>query len=131
MMWPPNIPSLKSFRIRFKIFLGGKMARYLGSKCKKCRQLNFSVCGSERCVLLERAIPPGMPPHLRRKVSDYKKRLIEKQRLRFSYWIAEKQFRNYVKKAFKKERSPERPLSAFLNGGWTTSFFVLDLLRPF
>jgi small subunit ribosomal protein S4 len=44
-----------------------------------------------------------MHSDLRRKMSDYKKRLIEKQRLRFSYWVSERQFRNYVKKAFKKK----------------------------
>jgi small subunit ribosomal protein S4 len=44
-----------------------------------------------------------MHPDLRRKMSDYKKRLIEKQRLRFSYWVSERQFRNYVKEAFKKK----------------------------
>ncbi|MFQ6003004.1 MAG: 30S ribosomal protein S4, partial [Candidatus Zixiibacteriota bacterium] len=35
-----------------------------------------------------------------RKMSNYKIRLLEKQRLRFSYWISEKQFRRYAKKAF-------------------------------
>jgi len=43
-----------------------------------------------------------MHPNLRRKVSEYKKRLLEKQKLRFSYWVSEKQFRNYVRKAFGK-----------------------------
>jgi small subunit ribosomal protein S4 len=43
-----------------------------------------------------------MHPNLRRKVSDYKKRHLEKQKLRFSYWISEKQFRNYVQEAFKR-----------------------------
>jgi small subunit ribosomal protein S4 len=44
-----------------------------------------------------------MHADLRRKMSDYKKRLIEKQRLRFSYWVSERQFRNYVREAFKKK----------------------------
>ncbi len=79
------------------------MARYLGSRCKVCRQLGFSVCGSSRCALERRNTPPGMHPQLRKKMSDYKKRMIEKQRLRFSYWISEKQFRNYVKKAYSKK----------------------------
>ena len=75
------------------------MARYLDSRCKKCRQLGFSVCGSEHCALAKRSTLPGMHPQLRRKTSDFKKRLIEKQKLRFSYWVSEKQFREYVKKA--------------------------------
>ena len=90
------------------------MARYLGSRCKICRQLNFSVCGSERCALARRNTLPGMHPQLRRKVSEFKKRLVEKQRLRFSYWVSEKQFRNYVKEAFKKPGIPGETLVSLL-----------------
>jgi hypothetical protein len=32
------------------------MARYIGSTCKICRKLNFSVCGSDRCTLLRAII---------------------------------------------------------------------------
>ena len=90
------------------------MARYIGSTCKICRRLNFSVCGSDRCALLRRKAPPGMHPDLRRKMSDYKKRLLEKQKLRFSYWVSEKQFRNYVKDAFKKPGIPGETLISLL-----------------
>jgi small subunit ribosomal protein S4 len=55
-----------------------------------------------------------MHPDLRRKMSDYKKRLIEKQKLRFSYWVSEKQFRNYVKEAFKKPGIPGETLISLL-----------------
>ena len=90
------------------------MARYLGSRCKICRQLNFSVCGSDRCALFRRKTPPGMHPDLRRKMSEYKKRLLEKQKLRFSYWVSEKQFRNYVKEAFEKPGIPGETLMSLL-----------------
>lgn len=90
------------------------MAHYSGSRCKVCRQLNFSVCGSERCALARRNTPPGMHPQLRRKVSEFKKRLVEKQRLRFSYWVSERQFRNYVKEAFKKPGIPGETLMSLL-----------------
>ena len=90
------------------------MARYLGSRCKVCRQLNFSVCGSDRCALLRRKTPPGMHPEFQRKVSEFKKRLIEKQKLRFSYSVSEKQFRNYVKEAFKKPGIPGETLLSLL-----------------
>ena len=55
-----------------------------------------------------------MHPDLRRKMSDYKKRLLEKQKLRFSYWVSEKQFRNYVKEAFKKPGIPGETLLSLL-----------------
>ena len=107
------------------------MARYIGSICKICRKLNFSVCGSDRCALSRRNTPPGMHPNLRRKMSDYKKRLLEKQKLRFSYWVSEKQFRNYVKEAFKNRESRAKHSSVFLNADWTMSFIALGLLPLF
>ena len=90
------------------------MARYLGSRCRICRQLNFSVCGSERCALDRRTTLPGMHPDLRRKESEFKKRLIEKQKLRFSYWVSERQVRNYVKDAFRKPGIPGETLLSLL-----------------
>ena len=44
-----------------------------------------------------------MHPESRRKISEFKKRLIEKQKLRFFYWVSEQQFRNYVKEASQKK----------------------------
>jgi small subunit ribosomal protein S4 len=90
------------------------MARYLGSKCKKCRQLGFSVCGSGRCALERRNTLPGEHAQLRRKTSDFKKRLLEKQKLRFSYWVSDKQFREYVKRAFRKHGISGETLVTFL-----------------
>ncbi len=82
---------------------GRKMSRYTGPKCKKCRQLGFSVCGSLKCALKRREFPPGMHAHPREKMSDFGKQLLEKQKLRHTYWVSENQFRNYVKKAFSRK----------------------------
>jgi len=90
------------------------MARYTGPKCRICRRVGFSVCGSERCALERRTTPPGMHPDLRRKISDYKKHLVEKQKLRYIYWVSERQLRNYMKKAFKKTGISGETLLAFL-----------------
>jgi small subunit ribosomal protein S4 len=35
-------------------------------------------------------------------MSDYKVRLLEKQKLRYYYWVPEKQFRRYVRKAIRQ-----------------------------
>lgn len=43
-----------------------------------------------------------MHPFARGKMSDYKMRLLEKQKLRYSYWVSERQFRRYVKKAIRQ-----------------------------
>ena len=79
------------------------MSRYTGPKCKKCRQLGFSVCGSLKCTLQRREFPPGMHARPRAKMSDFGKQLLEKQKLRYSYWVSEGQFRNYVKKAIRQK----------------------------
>jgi len=78
------------------------MGRYIGPKCKICRSVGYSVCGSAHCALLKRGNRPGMHPGRGVRLSDYKKRLTEKQRLRFSYWLPEKQFRNYLEKAMRQ-----------------------------
>jgi small subunit ribosomal protein S4 len=44
-----------------------------------------------------------MHPFARKKMSDYKMRLLEKQKLRYSYWVPERQFRGYVKKALSQK----------------------------
>lgn len=75
------------------------MSRYTGPKCKKCRQLGFSVCGSLNCALSRRQTRPGMHALSPQSVSPYKQRLTEKQKLRFSYWVSERQLIRYVRKA--------------------------------
>jgi small subunit ribosomal protein S4 len=44
-----------------------------------------------------------MHPFARKKISDYKMRLLEKQKLRYSYCVPERQFRGYVKKALSQK----------------------------
>jgi small subunit ribosomal protein S4 len=40
--------------------------------------------------------------------------MIEKQKLRFSYWVSERQFRNYVKEAFRRPGIPGETLLSLL-----------------
>lgn len=78
------------------------MSKYTGPKCRKCRQLGFSICGSHKCAFERRHTTPGMHQP-RRSASDFKKQLMEKQKLRSIYWVGEAQFRNYVKRALKEK----------------------------
>jgi len=75
--------------------------------------LGISVCGSEKCALNRRNVLPGAhrPP---RKSSDFKKQLMEKQKLRFLYWIGETEFRNYVKRALREKGASGENLLRFL-----------------
>ncbi|MFT7518709.1 MAG: small subunit ribosomal protein S4 [Kiritimatiellia bacterium] len=76
------------------------MARYRGPRLKKCRAVGTVLPGLTTAVTLTRPFPPGdHGMKRRRKPSDYKIRLLEKQKARFHFGILEKQFQRYVVKA--------------------------------
>ncbi len=76
------------------------MARYRGPRLKKCRAVGTVLPGLTTKASLDRPFPPGEHGTRRRsKPSDFKIRLIEKQKARFHYGVLEKQFQRYVKRA--------------------------------
>ena len=80
------------------------MARYTGPTCKLARregvdlELKSAARGLEsKCKLNQ---PPGQHASSRRqRLSDYALQLREKQKVRRTYGVLERQFRNYYKKA--------------------------------
>ena len=85
------------------------MARYTDANCKLCRRegeklfLKGTRCMSEKCAIERRQYAPGQHgQNLRRKISPYGLQLREKQKVRRTYGILERQFRNYFKKAAKR-----------------------------
>ena len=80
------------------------MARYRGPRLKKCRAVGTVLPGLTTAVSLDRPFPPGVHAQRRRgKPSDYKIRLVEKQKLRWPYGVLEKQFVRYVKEASRRK----------------------------
>ena len=76
------------------------MARYRGPRLKKCRAVGTVLPGLTTRTVLTRPFPPGEHGEKRRrKPSDYKIRLLEKQKARFHFGILEKQFQRYVRRA--------------------------------
>ena len=81
------------------------MARYFGSKCRMCRReatklfLKGEKCFSGKCAIERRNYIPGQHGQRRRKVSDYGNHLREKQKIKRTYGLLEKQFRNYFEMA--------------------------------
>jgi small subunit ribosomal protein S4 len=81
------------------------MARYTDPVCRICRReglklfLKGSRCFSRKCSFERRSTPPGMNTQRRRKVSEFGLQLREKQKVRKTYSIMEKQFRNYFERA--------------------------------
>jgi len=82
------------------------LARYTGPRCKLCRRegvklfLKGQRCYSNKCAVERRPTPPGLHGRgRRRRQTPYGTQLREKQRIRRSYGMLEKQFFNFYKKA--------------------------------
>ena len=82
------------------------MARNLDAKCRQCRRegeklfLKGEKCFTDKCAIERRAYAPGQ--HGQKsgaRLSDYGKQLREKQKVRRTYGILERQFRNMYKEA--------------------------------
>jgi len=74
--------------------------------CKICRRLGETICGREKCAFKKRPYPPGKlisEKKHRSTVTDYGRQLREKQKVRHTYGVSEKQFSNYVKEASGKQ----------------------------
>lgn len=76
------------------------MSRYRGPRVKRMRALGVDLPGLSRKTRERRPSPPGEHGEMRRrKESDYKRQLKEKQKLRYNYGIGERQLRILVAKA--------------------------------
>lgn len=78
------------------------MARDLSAKCKKCRRegkkifLKGERCFSVKCAMIKRPYAPGQHGQSRRMgLSEYGIQLREKQKVKRTYGLLEKQFRKY------------------------------------
>ncbi len=85
------------------------MARYIDANCKLCRRekqklfLKGTKCYTAKCPVEKRNYPPGQHGTSRRmKISEYGVQLREKQKVRKTYGLLEKQFRNYFEDALKQ-----------------------------
>ena len=81
------------------------MARYTDASCKLCRRerqklfLKGTKCFSDKCPVEIRNYPPGQHGATKKfKLSDYAVQLREKQKVRKTYGVLEKQFRTYLLK---------------------------------
>ena len=76
------------------------MARYRGPRLKKCRAVGTVLPGLTTVATLDRPFPPGVHGTRRRsKPSDFKVRMVEKQKARWHFGILEQQFKIYVRRA--------------------------------
>lgn len=91
------------------------MARYRGPRLKRCRAVGTVLPGMTTEVTLSRPTRPGV--HGQRRVgkpSDFKVRLVEKQKVRWHYGVLEKQFLRYIKEASRAKGPTGRVLVTLL-----------------
>jgi small subunit ribosomal protein S4 len=81
------------------------MARNTCSVCRICRRENQKLflkgdrCYTDKCAFERRGYPPGQHGQGRIKFSEYGLQLREKQKIKRSYGLLEKQFRSLFEKA--------------------------------
>jgi small subunit ribosomal protein S4 len=75
------------------------VARNLDAKCRQCRRegeklyLKASKCFTDKCAIDRRSYPPGQHGQKQGRKSGYATQLREKQKIRRTYGILERQFR--------------------------------------
>lgn len=106
------------------------MARYRGPRLKKCRAVGVVLPGLTTTAVLNRPYPPGVHGTARRsKPSDYKIRLLEKQKARFHFGVLEKQFQRYVRRASRMKGSAGLNLMLLLESRLDNVVWRLGLAR--
>lgn len=76
--------------------------------CKTCRRIGESLCGREKCAFKRKPFAPGrrdFEKKHRSTVTEYGAQLREKQKIRSTYSVSEKQFARYVKESVVRSSS--------------------------
>ena len=91
------------------------MARYTGPKSKIARRFREPIFGPDK-ALDRKNYPPGMHGASKRrgKQSEYSTQLMEKQKVKYTYGVLERQFENLFHRASAKEGITGENLLKFL-----------------
>lgn len=85
------------------------MSRYCDAVCRLCRRegmklfLKGAKCDTPKCPVSKRDYPPGMHTWRRGKASEYLRQLREKQKLKRTFGVQERQFRRYFAEAVRRK----------------------------
>lgn len=79
------------------------MARYTGPSNKLFRNYGVKDLSARKLVSSMKQYASGQHGQARKKLSDFALHLKEKQKIRFTYMVSEKQFAKYYQKASKKQ----------------------------
>ena len=113
------------------------MGRDLDPKCKKCRRageklfLKGERCNTPKCAFTRRPYAPGMQPkgRRRRNLSEYGRQLAEKQKVKRTYGLLEKQFKNYVLSSLKQRGDSRENLMSELERRLDNVVFRLGFVK--
>jgi len=103
----------------------------LEDKCKKCRAVGEKLflkgerCFTPKCALVRRGIRILGKRKRRKKLTAYGIQLSEKQKVKLSYGMREKQFRRYFKIALKKKIATPDALAQLVENRFDNMVFRL------
>ena len=80
------------------------MSRYTGPRLRIVRRLGTDLPGLTRKIADRRPYPPGQHGQRRRRFSEFKKQLYEKQKLRYNYGLTESQMPSWTKRGQKSHQ---------------------------
>ena len=101
-----------------------------GAKVKISRALNLAITPKAARIMERRSFTPGQHGLARKKSpSTYKTQLLEKQRLRATYNVSEKQMRSYYEKAAHSHESTGTVLLSFLETRVDAAIFRLGFAK--
>lgn len=103
------------------------MSRYTGPRLRIVRRLGTDLPGLTRKIADRRPYPPGQHGQRRRRFSEFKKQLYEKQKLRYNYGLTETQMRNLFVEAQRSKEPAGRKLLQFLEQRLDNVVFRLGL----
>ncbi len=99
--------------------------------CKKCRYageklfLKGEKCYTPKCLLIRRGVKPRGVKKPKRALTLYGRQLLEKQKVKLTYGIREKQFKKYFEMALKKKTSTPETLAQILESRFDNIVFRL------
>ena len=104
------------------------MARYTGPRTKKARAFGEPIFGPSK-AFEKKKYPPGMHGNTRRRRqrSDYAIQLLEKQKVKYTYGVLERQFRNLFDKAHRKGGITGTVLLQFLEARLDNTVFRMGI----
>jgi len=104
------------------------MARYTGPKSKIARRFREPIFGPDK-ALEKKNYPPGMHGASKRrgKQSEYSTQLMEKQKVKYTYGVLEKQFENLFHRASSKEGITGENLLKFLEARLDNAVYRLGI----